>query len=118
VQPSPAVTDWLGAIKRNETPGTYPIGQALVFAGLGLTEQDAFAVHQYGVASMMLGAALRLMKINYLDAQAILFEVNSAAVPAYEQVAAAALEDMAAFAPVMDVLAAIHVKSRVRMFMN
>jgi urease accessory protein len=115
---APWVSDWLTAIKRGETPGTYPIGQSLVFAALDLGEQDAFAVHQYGVASMMLGAALRLMKINYLDAQAILFEVNAAAEPAYGRVREAALEDMFAFAPVLDVLAAVHVKSTLRMFMN
>jgi urease accessory protein len=115
---APGVNDWLAAIKRGDTPGTYPVGQALVFAALGLAEQDAFAVHQYGVASMMLGASLRLMKINYLDAQAILFEINSAAESAYERVAAATLDDMFTFAPVMDVLAAVHVKSKVRMFMN
>lgn len=112
------INDWLLAIKRGETPGTYPIGQALVFNALGLSEQDAFAVHQYGVASMMLGASLRLMKINYLDTQAILFEVNSAAESAYERVAGGTLEDMYAFAPLTDVLAAVHVKSTVRMFMN
>jgi urease accessory protein len=115
---APTVNDWLAAIRQKETPGTYPVGQALVFAAQGLAEQDAFAVHQYGVASMMLGAALRLMKINYLDAQAILFEVNAAAESAYERVKEATLEDMFTFAPVMDVLAAVHVKSRVRMFMN
>jgi urease accessory protein len=112
------VGDWLAAIKRKETPGTYPVGQAVVFAALGLAEQDAFAVHQYGVASMMLGAALRLMKINYLDTQAILFEVGSAVEGAYGRVVGATLEDMFAFAPVADVLAAVHVKSTVRMFMN
>jgi urease accessory protein len=118
VLPAPIVSDWLAAIKTRETPGTYPVGQALVFAALGLSEQDAFAVHQYGVATMMLSAALRVMKINYLDAQAILFEINGSAALAYEQVAKAELEDMSAFAPVMDVLAAVHVKSQVRMFMN
>src|SRR5262245_35830426 len=110
---APAVGDWLAAIKRGETPGTYPVAQARAFAALGLAEPDAFAVHQYGVASMMLGAALRLMKVSYLDAQAILFEVNAAAAPAYEQVRESTLEDMAVFAPVMDVLAAVHVKSTV-----
>jgi urease accessory protein len=115
---APGVNDWLAAIKVGNTPGTYPVGQALVFTALGLAEQDAFAVHQYGVASMMLGAALRLLKVNYLDAQAMLFEINSAAASAYERVRGAALEDMSTFAPVMDVLAAVHVKSTVRMFMN
>ena len=115
---APGVNDWLAAIKVGNTPGTYPVGQALVFTALGLAEQDAFAVHQYGVASMMLGAALRLLKVNYLDAQAILFEINSAAASDYERVRGAALQDMSTFAPVMDVLAAVHVKSTVRMFMN
>jgi urease accessory protein len=118
VMPAPTVSAWLAAIKACESPGTYPVGQALVFAALGLSETDSFAVHQYGVATMMLSAALRVMKINYLDAQAILFEVNAAAAAAYERVAQAALEDMSAFAPVMDVLAAVHVKAKIRMFMN
>jgi urease accessory protein len=115
---APAVSDWLAAVQRGETPGTCPVGQGVVFAALGLEEQNAFAVHQYGVASMMLGAALRLMRLSYLDAQAILFEVNSAAASAYERVAEATLEDMSTFAPVTDVLAAVHVKSAVRLFMN
>ena len=114
----PVVNAWLESIQRKESPGTYPVGQALVFAALDLTEQDAFAAHQYGVASMMLGAALRLMKISYLDTQAILFEINAAAVSAYERVARARLDDMATFAPLADILAAVHVKSRIRMFMN
>ena len=115
---APGVNDWLAAIRLGNTPGTYPVGQALVFTALGLAEQDTFAVHQYGVASMMLGAALRLLKVNYLDAQALLFEINSAAASAYERVRGAALQDMSTFAPVMDVLAAVHVKSTVRLFMN
>jgi len=114
----PTVKEWLTFIKQGESPGTYPAGQGIVFAAMGLSEQDAFAMHQYGVASMILGAALRLMKISYLDTQQILFEVNQTAAAAYERVADASLEDMSAFAPVMDILAAVHVKSRVRMFMN
>ena len=118
VMTAPTVSAWLAAIKARKTPGTYPVGQALAFAALGLSGMDAFAVHQYGVATMMLSAALRVMKINYLDAQAILFEVNAAAEAAYERIAQSALEDMSAFAPVMDVLAAVHVKATIRMFMN
>jgi urease accessory protein len=112
------VGDWLTLIQKGETPGSYPVGQALVFAGHGLTEQDAFAVHLYGVASMMIGAALRLMKISYLDAQAILFKVNATAEAAFARVGVATLEDMSSFAPLLDIMAAVHIKSKVRMFMN
>ena len=118
VLPTPRVDAWLAAIKAGATPGTYPVAQAIVFAALDLAEQDAFAVHQYGVASMVLGAALRLMKLNYLDAQAVLFEINGEAEAAYQRVAGAALDDMAAFAPELDILAGLHVRATVRMFMN
>jgi urease accessory protein len=115
---APLVARWLELIGRRETPGTFPIGMGLVFAGLELSEQDAYAAHQYGIASMMLGAALRLMKLHYLDGQAILYEVNAAAEDAYARAAPLALDDMAAFAPETDILAAIHVGSHVRMFMS
>lgn len=114
----PLLTDWAGRIKQHETPGTFPVSLALVFALLRLPEDQAFATHQYGVASMMLAAALRLMKLDYRDGQAISFEVNSAAEEHYAAVRDSTLEDMAVFAPCADVLAAIHVRSHVRMFMN
>ena len=118
VAPSAQIATWLASIKRGDTPGTYPVGQALVFSGMGLSEGDAFAVHQYGLASMMLGASLRLLKISYLDAQAVLFAINAEAEVAYARVAQASLDDMATYAPVLDVLAALHVQANVRMFMN
>lgn len=112
------VSNWRAAIKRSETPGTYPVAQALVFAAHQLSEQQAFAVQQYGLATMMLGAALRLMKIHHLEAQDLLFRFNQTAESAYQEIVGTALEDMAAFAPQWDILASVHVKSHVRMFMN
>ena len=109
---------WLERIKAGITPGCYPIGQALVFSALQLSEQEAFAAHQYGLASMLVNASLRLMKIHYLDAQSILFEVNSHAEADYQRVLSRSLEDMSSFAPMMDIFAAAHVQARVRMFMN
>ncbi|MBE2238245.1 MAG: urease accessory protein UreF [Caldilineaceae bacterium] len=115
---SSLLTQWLAAINRGATPGAYPIGQGLLFADLGLAEEAAFAVHQYGVASMVLGAALRLMKVDHLETQSILFDVNTRAASDFERCSRARLEDMAAFAPELDILAAVHVKAHVRMFMN
>ena len=118
VAPTPLGKEWLMRVERRATPGTFPVGLALVFATQGLSERHAFAAHQYGVATMMLSAALRLMKLRYLDGQAILRAVNALADDAYRRSAAATIDDMAAFAPLTDILAAIHVKSHVRMFMN
>ena len=118
VAPTPLAEAWLTRIVTRATPGTFSVGLALVFATQGLSERHAFAAHQYGVATMMLSAALRLMKVSYLDGQAILRDVNALADDVYRQCAAATVDDMAAFVPLADILAAIHVKSHVRMFMN
>lgn len=118
VAPGPVVAGWLAAIRAGDAPGTYPVGQALVFAGQGLCERDAFAAHQYGVASMLVGAASRLMRIDHRDAQAILFDANSSSSADHAEAAAADLDDMAAFAPVNEILAGIHVRAHVRLFMS
>ncbi|MDW7648630.1 MAG: urease accessory protein UreF [Nitrospiraceae bacterium] len=115
---TPLLIDWLGHIERKETPGTYPVGLGLLCVGLGLPEHDAFAMHQYGTANMILSASLRLMKIHHFDAQAILFEVNTSAATEYARVSGATLDEMATFSPLLDIMAAAHVKAHVRMFMN
>ncbi|HQY94797.1 MAG: urease accessory UreF family protein [Caldilinea sp.] len=115
---SPSLTQWLASINGGATPGAYPVGQGLLFADLDLSEGDAFAVHQYGVASMVLGAALRLLRVDHLETQRILFDVNTRVASDYARICNARLEDMAAFTPELDILAAMHVKAHIRMFMN
>jgi urease accessory protein len=110
--------DWLLAIREGRTAGTFPVGLGVTFADLGSSETEAFAVHQYGVAFQILSAALRLMRIDHLDTQAILFRVNAGAALAYAAVADAGLRDMATFAPMTDILAAVHARAHVRLFMS
>ena len=58
------------------------------------------------------------MRVSFWDAQAVLFALNAAAPAAYARASRRALDDMAAFAPLIDILAAVHVKAHVRLFMN
>jgi urease accessory protein len=109
---------WLDRVLAGATPGSYPIALAINFAAQGLSARDAFVVHQYGVATAILGASLRLMRVSHVDTQAILYDLNARAEAAYETAAAARLCDMAGFAPLADILAAVHTKAHVRLFMN
>ncbi|MCD2108018.1 urease accessory protein UreF [Rhodococcus erythropolis] len=109
---------WLAAIASGETPGTYPVGLGIAFAEMGSPEEDAFTVNQYGVAMTWLGAALRIVRVDHLATQEILFEVNQTAGREYAAVRDYGLDDMSNFAPMIDILAAVHVKAHVRMFMN
>jgi urease accessory protein len=115
---APLLKTWRAHIDAGATPGCYPVALAANFAAQGLPARDAFVVHQYGVATMILSAALRLMKIGHVDTQRMLYRLNAAAGAAYENAAAARLSDMAGFAPLTEVLAAVHVKAHVRLFMN
>jgi urease accessory protein len=115
---APLLARWLGLARGDATPGTYPVALGVMFAELGSPEQDAFAVHQYGVAMTTLSAALRLMRIDHCHAQAILTAVNAAAGTEYAAVRWESLSNMASFAPMADILAGLHLRSHVRMFMS
>jgi urease accessory protein len=115
---APALQAWRDQIDSGATPGCYPVALAMNFAVQGLSARDAFVVHQYGVVTMILSAALRLMKISHVDTQRMLFRLNADPDSAFEIAAHARLADMAGFAPLTDILAAAHVKAHVRLFMN
>jgi urease accessory protein len=115
---APLLQAWRDRIEAGGTPGCYPVALAVNFAVQGLPPRDAFVVHQYGVAAMILSAALRLMKVSHVDTQRMLYRLNADAESAYEVAARASLADMAGFAPLTEILAAAHVKAHVRLFMN
>lgn len=115
---APLLGRWLDRVRDGGTPGTHPAALGVLFAELGSPEEDAFAVHQYGVAMTTLSAALRLMRIDHRQVQAMLYAVDGTVPDDYAAVRRASLSDMAGFAPMADILAAVHVRSHVRMFMN
>jgi urease accessory protein len=115
---SPLLLAWRERIDAGSTPGCYPVALAAGFAAQGLPALDAFVVHQYGVANAILGAALRLMRIGHVDTQRMLYALNADVEAAYRTAAATDLSDMAGFAPMAEILAAVHVRAHVRLFMN
>ena len=118
IAPVPMLSRWLAEVQAHHAPGTYPAALGVLFADLGSAEEDAFAVHQYGVAMTTLSASLRLMRIEPRETQSILRQVNAETAEHYTAVRGASLADMAGFAPMTDVIAAAHVRAHVRMFMN
>lgn len=114
----PFVKNWLDAIMKGETPGTYPVSQGIIFSLAGISEKDLFCSHQYGVINMVLGAALRCVKVSHYDTQMILEKLSDDIEGLYDKAAAMDLKDMNAFYPELDILASLHEKGNMRMFMN
>lgn len=109
---------WLEDIANRLTPGTYPVAQALWFQQNGSGEKELFAAIGYGAVSMVLNAALRCVKVSHYETQRILYRLCSEMPWHYAAVREWGFEDMRTFAPEMDVVASLHEKGRMRMFMN
>lgn len=109
---------WLDQIKRGIVPGTQPVTQAMVMAVQGINEREVVVMHQYGIAMTILSAAMRLMRITHYETQHILFELNEEIDKFCDIAACGDIQQMSSYVPVIDVLAAIHTKSFVRLFMN
>ncbi|MDE7096070.1 MAG: urease accessory protein UreF [Muribaculaceae bacterium] len=112
------MTDWLADIKSGATPGTYPIAQGIAFAAAGLSEEDLFASHQYGVINMVLSAALRCVRVSHYDTQLILQRLCAESEALFEEARDMTFDDMNSFVPEMDIFASLHEKGNMRMFMN
>lgn len=115
---SALIADWLRDIRDESTPGTFPVAQGIVFAEAGLTEEELFASHQYGVINMILGAALRCVRVSHYDTQLILQKLSADVPTLFEQARQMTFEDMNSFVPEMDIFASMHEKGNMRMFMN
>ena len=114
----PFLRRWCECIEAGTTPGCYPISLAINFAVQNLSAREAFVVHQYGVAAMILGASLRLMRISHVDTQGILYDLNARVDADFQIATKARLSDMAGYAPLTEILAAVHTKAHVRLFMS
>lgn len=115
---SDLIARWLDEIKSGDTPGTYPVAQGMVFAAAGIHEKELFCSHQYGIINMVLSAALRCVRVSHYDTQLILERLSSEIPGLYEEASRMKPEDMNAFFPQLDILASLHEKGNMRMFMN
>lgn len=112
------IKNWLDCITDEKSPGTYPVAQGIVFAKAGITEENLFASHQYGVINMVLSAALRCVRVSHYDTQEILLNLSNETPTLYNKVKDMRLDEMNAFFPELDILASLHEKGNQRMFMS
>lgn len=109
---------FLDSINSRITPGSYPVAQGIVFATAGMSEEELYASHQYGVINMILSAALRCVKVSHYDTQKILFKLLEEANSLFPEIKEMTFDDMNSFVPEMDIMASLHEKGNMRMFMN
>lgn len=109
---------FLREIGEERTPGCYPVAQGIVFAACGITDEELFCSHHYGVVNMVLGAALRCVRVSHFDTQRILFRAAEEAAELYLQASQMTLDELYTFTPQADIVASLHEKGTKRLFMN
>lgn len=109
---------FLSDIKTGVIAGTYPVAQAIAMHHTGISEADMFTSQQFGVVNMILGAALRCVRVSHYDTQKIAFDMAHVIAAEYETVKEMTYDDMRAFVPGIDIMASLHEKGNMRMFMN
>ncbi len=67
---------------------------------------------------MVLSAALRCVRVSHYDTQLILEKLSNEVEQLYDEASQMELQDMNAFYPELDILASLHEKGNMRMFMN
>lgn len=115
---NPILLKWIEDINKEKTPGSFPVAQGIVFAIGGMSEKELFCSHQYGVINMILGAAVRTMRVSHYDTQQILYRLSEQTQTFYEDIKDLSYEDMNSFVPQIDIISSLHEKGTMRMFMN
>ncbi len=72
----PLLDAYRAAVRAGETPGHHPVAFGVVGEAMGLGRASAIAVTLYSAATSVLGAGLRLLRVDHETSQAILFRLQ------------------------------------------
>ncbi len=115
---TPLLQHWADEVTAQRLPGCFAVGQAVVFAAADLDEKTLFCAMRYGQLSMLLSAALRLMRVSHYDTQLLLARLGSEAEEDYHRIITMEYDDVASFAPMLEVRATRHECGKERLFSN
>lgn len=115
---SPMLKQWHTDVRAERTPGCCPVAQGLLYAVCGLTDEALVATILYGAANRVLNAALRCVRVSHIDTQRILTGLGRRIGGLAAEASDLELEEMYAFTPQIDLLAALHEQGTGRLFMN
>ena len=114
----PRVAEYRSRVDSGACPGTAAVALGAGAAALGVGKRDAMLMELYTFATSFLGAALRLLRLDHLEAQAILARAATPMLRLVDEHAERALDEMRAFAPWIDLMGMAHERAEVRLFIS
>jgi len=112
----PALAAYAAAADAGETPGHHGVAFGMAAGRLGVGAGAAATGYLYSATSLLVGAALRLMRLGQLEGQRVLWRLH----PVIARVAAEAVardpEDMWSWAPGLELASLAHERLDARLF--
>jgi urease accessory protein len=129
----PLLIRWVSQIRMGSTPGSYPVSLAVLSAASVFSDhpfqkgsrweedvliQETLTMYFYSVAMGLLNASLRVMRITHVDVQRIMYRISSMFEELCRLAQETPLDRMTGYAPMTDILSAVHAGSHVRLFIS
>ena len=112
------LTAYFTAVRDGRSPGLAPVALAVASEALGIGPEEAVLVALYSFSSAVLGAALRLMRIDHQMTQAILFRLRLVFTASAKRCLEEVDEGYWASAPLAEISAMRHRQALRRSFMT
>jgi urease accessory protein len=112
----PVLNAYRSAVHDGSTPGCHAVAFGVLTAAWGISPLQAVVVELYTYASNLLGAALRTIRVDHVQAQEVILRLRPTIAEAAELAARTDYREMSAFAPMIESMQMHHQHAHVRLF--
>jgi urease accessory protein len=116
--PEPLLADYRAAVEAGGGPGTAAVALGAAAAILGIPRREALLIELYTFTTSLLGAAMRLVRLDHEEAQLILGRLKPLMVRVAEENMDRSPSEMRAFAPLIDIMGMAHERASIRIFIS
>jgi len=110
------VVSYNSAVQEGKAPGSHAVVTGIASAVWGLQPEHAVAMELHAYITGLLGAALRLMRMDHVDAQTIIHSLSNVILETAANAVQLDYRDMSAFAPKIEIMQMQHEQSHLRLF--
>lgn len=118
LHPDSVLKDYWVAVDAGDSPGNSAVALGAAAATFNIARREAVLIELYTFTTSFLGAAMRLIRLDHEEAQGILDRLKPLMVRVVQENIDKCLEEMRAFAPLIDIMGMAHERARIRLFIS
>ncbi len=112
----PALTGYLADVDAGRAPGHHGVAFGMAAGALGVADEAVAAGYLYSATSLLVGAALRLMRLGQLEGQRVLWHLHPVIARVAAEATARKADDMWSWAPGLEQASIRHAGLEARLF--